>query len=221
MAVASSIRDLRQLLGEGDGHRGIIVTIVNKFDGMQEELSRRKNIIMFVDEAHRSQYGDLGIFMRSAMPNAALFGLTGTPLELNDRNTPRAFGRQIDEDRYERYMDHYGIQDSIRDGQTKPIHYEVRMTDWTVAHADLDTKFEALFADRSPEERRQLMAEAKLDAILKHPKRIGQVAEDMAQHYVAHIRPNGFKGHGRLSRQGDVCSGTRRRSMSSWRPRCP
>jgi type I restriction enzyme R subunit len=193
VAVAMSIRDLRRLIGEGDGYRGIIVTIVNKFDGMQVELSKRPNIIMLVDEAHRTQYGDLGIFMRSAIPNASLFGLTGTPLELDDRNTPRAFGRQLDADRYECYMDRYSIEDSLKDGATKPIHYEIRMTDWTVAYADLDKKFEALFADRSPEERKALMGEAKLDAILKHPKRIAQIAEDIAQHFVEHIRPNGFK----------------------------
>jgi len=193
VAVAMSIRDLRRLIGEGDGYRGIIVTIVNKFDGMQEELSKRPNIIMLVDEAHRTQYGDLGIFMRSAMPNASLFGLTGTPLELDDRNTPRAFGKQLDADRFERYMDRYSIEDSLKDGATKPIHYEVRMTDWTVAYADLDKKFEALFADRSPEERKALMGEAKLDAILKHPKRIAQIAEDISRHFVEHIRPNSFK----------------------------
>jgi len=193
VAVAMSIRDLRRLIGDGDGYRGIIVTIVNKFDGMQEELSKRPNIIMLVDEAHRTQYGDLGIFMRSAMPNASLFGLTGTPLELDDRNTPRAFGKQLDSDRYERYMDRYSIEDSLKDGATKPIHYEVRMTDWTVAYADLDKKFEELFADRSPEERKALMGEAKLDAILKHPKRIAQIAEDISQHFVEHIRPNSFK----------------------------
>lgn len=193
VVVATSIRDLRRLIGEGDGYRGIIVTIVNKFDDMEKELSKRPNIIMLVDEAHRTQYGDLGIFMRSAMPNASLFGMTGTPLELDDRNTPRAFGKQLDGDRYERYMDRYSIEDSLRDGATKPIHYEVRMTDWTVAHADLDKKFEALFADRSLEERKVLLGEARLDAILKHPKRIAQIAEDISQHFVEHIRPNSFK----------------------------
>lgn len=193
VAVAMSIQDLRRLVGEGDGYRGIIVTIVNKFEGMQVELSKRSNIVMLVDEAHRTQYGDLGIFMRSAMPNASLFGLTGTPLELDDRNTPRAFGRKLEEDRFERYMDRYSIENSLRDGATKPIHYEVRITDWTVAYTDLDKKFEALFADRSPEERKALMGEAKLDAILKHPKRIAQISNDIANHFIEHIRPNGFK----------------------------
>lgn len=202
--VAKSIRDLRRLLGDGDGYRGIIVTIVNKFDGMQAELSSRPNIIMLVDEAHRSQYGDLGIFMRSAMPNASMFGLTGTPLELNDRNTPKSFGRKFNEDEYERYMDRYGIEDALKDKAIKPIHYEVRMTDWTVAYADLDEKFDKVFADRTPEEREKLKGEARLDAILKHPKRIAQIAEDIAQHFVEHIRPNGFKAMV-VCRDKDMC----------------
>ena len=104
-----------------------------------------------------------------------MFGFTGTPIELGDRHTPRAFGKEVAPDQFERYMDRYSIGDSIRDGATKPIHYEVRLTDWTVQHADLDKKFEELFADRSDEERRLLIREAKLEAILKHPRRVAQV----------------------------------------------
>jgi type I restriction enzyme R subunit len=203
--LAENIRDLRRLVGEGDGHRGIILTTINRFEGMPTEFSLRGNIITLVDEAHRTQYGDLGVFMRSAIPNAALFGMTGTPLELNDRHTPRAFGKVLGEDLYERYMDRYSIEDSIKDGATKKIHYEVRLTDWTVAYAELDQKFEALFADRSPEERKALMGEARLDAILKHPRRIAQVSEDIARHFVEHIRPNGFKAMV-VCRDKDMCA---------------
>lgn len=192
VTVANSRRELRQLLA--GNQRGIIVTLVHKFDEMETEMTDRANVIMLVDEAHRSQYGDLGIFMRSAMPNASMFGLTGTPIELSDRHTPKAFGKEISPDTFERYMDKYSIEDAIRDGATKPIVYEIRLTDWTVAYADLDRKFEEVFADRSPEERRLLMQEAKLDAILKHPRRIAQVAEDIAKHFAEHVRPNGFKG---------------------------
>ena len=91
-------------------------------------------------------------------------------------------------------MDRYSIEDSIRDGATKPIHYEIRLDRLDGAYADLDKKFDAVFANRSPEERKLLMQEAKLDAILKHPKRIAQVAADVAEHFVEHVRPNGFKG---------------------------
>jgi len=201
--VAGSRRELRELLARD--RRGLILTLVHKFDEMEPLMTDRRNVIMLVDEAHRTQYGDLGIFMRSAMPNASMFGLTGTPIELSDRHTPKTFGKEIALDRFERYMDRYSIEDSIRDGATKPIHYEIRLTDWTVAYADLDKKFDSLFADRSPEERKLLMHEAKLDAILKHPKRIAQVAEDVAKHFVEHERPNGFKAM-LVCRDKDMCA---------------
>jgi type I restriction enzyme R subunit len=191
VAIAVSKRELRALLA--DDYRGVILTLVHKFDDIEPEMTARANVIVLVDEAHRTQYGDLGVFMRTAMPNASMFGFTGTPIELGDRHTPRAFGREVAPDQFERYMDRYSIEDSIRDGATKPIHYDVRLTDWTVAHAELDTKFDHLFADRSKEERRLLMAEAKLEAILKHPRRIGQVADDVAAHFVKHVRPNRYK----------------------------
>ena len=191
VAIAATKRELRNLLAQD--YRGVVLTLVHKFDDIEPEMTGRSNVIVLVDEAHRSQYGDLGVFMRTAMPNASMFGFTGTPIELGDRHTPRAFGKEIVEDQFERYMDRYSIEDSIRDGATKPIHYEVRLTDWTVAHAELDTKFEDLFADRSDEERRLLMHEAKLEAILKHPRRIAQLADDIAEQFVEHVRPNRFK----------------------------
>ena len=203
VAVARSRRELRNMIASDQ--RGIILTLIHKFDDMEPLMTDRSNVIMLVDEAHRSQYGDLGIFMRSAMPNASMFGLTGTPLELGDRHTPKAFGREITPDKFERYMDRYSIEDAIRDGATKRIHYEIRLTDWTVAYADLDKKFEEVFANRSPEERKLLMQEAKLDAVLKHPKRIAQVAADIAKHFIEHIRPNGFKGMV-VCRDKEMCS---------------
>ena len=170
--VAERVSHLRKLLR--DDYRGIVLTIINKFDEMPAEMSARANIVVLVDEAHRTQYGNLGTFMGAALPNASRFGLSGTPLELSDRSTPKVFGQSVGTDRFERYMDRYDIEDAIRDGATKPIHYDVRLSDWTVAYADLDTKFEKLFADRSEKERRLLLREAKLDAILKHPDRIAQ-----------------------------------------------
>lgn len=191
VAVANSIRDLQKRLAADE--RGVILTIVNKFERMPTAISTRANIIVLADEAHRSQYGDLGIFMRSALPQASLFGLTGTPLELDDRNTAKEFGQELGPDRFERYMDKYSIGDAIKDGATKELRYQVRLTDWTVNGADLDIKFEQLFKDNTKEERKKLLGEARLDAILKHPKRLAQVADDIAAHFTQHVRPNGFK----------------------------
>lgn len=70
----------------------------------------RRNVIVLVDEAHRTQEGDLGTAMRDVLKEASLFGFTGTPIELGDHNTPRAFGRELSTDdtgvtRFERYLE--------------------------------------------------------------------------------------------------------------------
>ena len=85
---------------------------------MDGVLNDRQNIIVLVDEAHRSQEGDLGRKMRRALPNAFLFGLTGTPISRTDRNTFFAFGAEDDE---QGYLSRYGFEESIRDGATKPL----------------------------------------------------------------------------------------------------
>ena len=81
-----------------------------------------------VDEAHRTQEGDLGRKMREALPNAFLFGLTGTPINRRDRNTfcgsARRGGRGG-------YLTRYSFEESIRDGATLPLHFEPRLSSST------------------------------------------------------------------------------------------
>ena len=91
-------------------------------------LNDRDNIIAMVDEAHRTQEGDLGRKMREALPNAFLFGLTGTPINKRDRNTFYAFGAEEDE---RGYMSRYCFEESIRDGATLPLHFEPRLSSST------------------------------------------------------------------------------------------
>jgi type I restriction enzyme R subunit len=95
--------------------RKIIITTIFKFAESDGMLNDRQNIIALVDEAHRTQEGDLGIKMRTALPNAFLFGLTGTPINRRDRNTFVAFGAEEDA---HGYMSRYGFEESIRDGAT-------------------------------------------------------------------------------------------------------
>ena len=107
--MAESKADLVKLLSEGDGFRGIIITIMHKFTGHETFAVPRTNVIALIDEAHRSQEGDFGKWMRATLPAASLFGFTGTPIENNDHNTPKAFGRILGKDetgteRIERYM---------------------------------------------------------------------------------------------------------------------
>jgi type I restriction enzyme R subunit len=190
---ADSITNLRTLLRQD--YRGIIITIINKFSGMEENVTGRGNVIVLADEAHRTQYGDLGIFMRSAIPNASRFGLTGTPLELEDRSTPQAFGREVAPGQYERYMGKpYLTRDALKDKAIVPIHFQPRLSDWKIWGEDLDQKFEALFADYSEEEKAELKKQgSKLKAILLHPDRVNSITEDIANHFQTHVRPNGFK----------------------------
>jgi type I restriction enzyme R subunit len=200
--VAESKADLVSLLSDGDGYRGVIVTIMHKFSGFERFAVPRRNVIALVDEAHRSQEGEFGKWMRATLPEASLFGFTGTPIENDDHNTPLSFGRIIGKDdtgqeRIERYMQpggRYSIADAIRDGATVPIHYEPRISDWQVWGEKLDAVFEREFAHRSEDEREQLREEnARLEVILKLPDRIRLIAEDVAKDFQERVRPNGFK----------------------------
>jgi type I restriction enzyme R subunit len=112
---------LQQLLAQDV--RKIIITTIFKFGEADGRLNDRSNIIALVDEAHRTQEGDLGRKMREALPNAFLFGLTGTPINRFDRNTFYAFGADEDE---KGYMSRYGFEESIRDGATLKLHFEPR-----------------------------------------------------------------------------------------------
>ena len=200
--IAESKAELMALLSEGDGYRGIIVTIMHKFSGHERFAVPRRNVIALVDEAHRSQEGDFGKWMRATLPEASLFGFTGTPIENGDHDTPMAFGRILGKDdagreRVERYMQpggRYSIADSIRDGATIPIHFEPRVSDWAVWGEKLDAVFEREFGHLPEGEREKLKQEnAKLEVILKLPKRIRMIAEDVARDFATRVQPNRFK----------------------------
>jgi len=159
-------------------------------------------VIALIDEAHRSQEGDFGKWMRATLPEASLFGFTGTPIENSDHNTPKAFGRVLGKDdsgteRVERYMQpggRYSIADALRDGATIPIHFEPRVSDWSVWEKNLDEAFEKEFTRLPEGEREQLKKEnAKLEYTLKLPKRIQMIAEDVAQDFRERVQPNRFK----------------------------
>ncbi|MDY6337890.1 MAG: HsdR family type I site-specific deoxyribonuclease, partial [Succinivibrionaceae bacterium] len=121
--------------------RKILITTIFKFGEVSSELNARDNIIVMVDEAHRTQEGNLGEKMRLALPNAFFFGLTGTPINRLDRNTFATFGAL--EDR-EGYMSRYSFSDSIRDGATLPLHFEPVPIELHVDKDKLDQEFDAL-----------------------------------------------------------------------------
>lgn len=173
------------------GSRKIIITTVHKFAEANGVLDDRSNIVAMVDEAHRTQEGDLGRQMREALPNAFLFGLTGTPINKRDRNTFYAFGHEGDDGGY---MSKYSFSDSIRDGATLPLHFEPRLVDLDVDQEAIDDGFAELAADLDETERAILSAKAADAAnLLKASDRIDKVATDIAEHFMEKVQPNGFK----------------------------
>lgn len=188
-------RDLEAKLA--GGYRGVILTTVHLFDGMPQRVTGQRNdVIVMADEAHRTQERDLGTYMRSAVEGASLFGFTGTPIELDDHNTPVAWGKQNNDGTIERYMGKpYTIADALRDEVIKPIHWQPRKTDWQLYGAKLDAAFKREFGHLDEAEQRRLVSGAStLDVLVKLPKRIQQIADDVVEHFNEHVRPNGFKG---------------------------
>ncbi len=189
---ATSTRRLRALLGTNNGRT--IMTTIQKFEdvlnlpaGANSHTNAADNIIVMVDEAHRTQYGRLAAKMRRAMPQATFVGFTGTPVDKGfKRTTLRVFGEVIDS---------YSIPQSVEDGATVAIHYEARLPELHVDGPDtLDRLFEALFGDE-PEEIRTAIRRryANKERIAEAAKRIEVIALDISEHFKAKVQPNGFK----------------------------
>ena len=188
LVKAESRNDLKQLLEQDV--RKIIITTIFKFGEAEGVLNKRENIIALVDEAHRSQEGDLGRKMREALPNAFLFGLTGTPINRADHNTFYAFGAEEDQ---AGYMSRYGFEDSVRDGATMPLHFESRLLELHIDKEAIDEAFKELTGGLSDLDRDQLAkTAAKMAVLVKAPERIQKICADIAQHYQEKVEPNGF-----------------------------
>jgi type I restriction enzyme R subunit len=148
-------------------------------------LSEAKNIFVMTDEAHRTQYGGLAGNMRTALPNAAFFGFTGTPIDKQDRSTLSTFGP---------YIDTYTIEQAVADGATVPIFYEGRLPELRILGNSLDAVFDRVFADRTEEEREAIKKKYATEAaIAGAPKRVEAICLDLIDHFTKFIRPNGFK----------------------------
>ncbi len=191
VVTTDSIKELHDLLEKGT--RKIIITTIHKFRDAYPGMNTGDNIIVMVDEAHRTQEGDLARQMRAALPNAFLFGLTGTPVNKADKNTFWAFGSEEDEGGY---MSRYSFQDSIRDRATLPLHFEPRLVDIHVDKDSIDEAFKQLTesASLSDEEADALSKKAaKMSAFLKSPERVQTIVEDIAKHFQEKVNPHGFK----------------------------
>jgi len=175
---ASSGTHLKSLLAE---HKSVVFSLIQKFNKdvlPDEPYSKRDDIIVITDEAHRTQYGDLSLNMRTALPNASFIGFTGTPLFSDDEITKRVFGD---------YVSTYDFQRAVEDGATVPLYYDARGQKLGVATNDLNEKIadklEAFEVDDVNVEQR-LERELRRDYhIITAGNRLDQIARDFVQHY--------------------------------------
>jgi type I restriction enzyme R subunit len=190
---ASSIARLNQLLR--DDYRGIIVTMIHKFRDMPANLNTRANIYVLIDEAHRTTGGDLGNFLMAGLPNASFLGFTGTPVDktVYGKGTFKTFGCEDDQG----YLHKYSIADSIEDGTTLPLYYQLAPNEMLVPHETLDKEFLSLAEAEGVadiEELNKILERAvNLKNFLKGKERIQQVAQFVAEHYRQNVEPLGYK----------------------------
>jgi len=172
--------------------RKVIITKIFEFAKIDEAINFRDNIIVMVDEAHRTQEGDLGARMRMALPNAFFFGLTGTPINKLDKNTFATFGAAEDRTGY---MSRYSFADSVSDKATLPLHFEPVPVKLHVDQVAIDEAFRELTDEMglTEEERSKVAQRVRMAAIMKDPARIKAVCEHIADHFMTKVNPNGFK----------------------------
>lgn len=170
--------------------RKIAITTIFKFGDVDKVLNERDNIILLVDEAHRTQEGNLGEKMRLALPNAFFFGLTGTPINRIDRNTFKTFGALEDKTGY---MSKYSFSDSIRDKATLPLNFEPVPIDLHVNKEELNRAFDELTDTLNEDEKGELSKNVTMKAIMYDKKRIHKVVAHIVEHFKTKIEPNGYK----------------------------
>lgn len=190
---AHNIARLNALLR--DDYRGIIVTTIQKFNGLPERINERRNIYVLIDEAHRTTGGDLGTYLMAGLPNASYIGFTGTPIDKTayGKGTFKTFGM----DDQKGYLHKYSIADSIEDGTTLPLYYNLAPNEMLVPHETLDKEFLSLAEAEGMadiEELNKILERAvNLKNFLKGSGRIKKVAQYVADHYRQNVEPLGYK----------------------------
>ena len=190
---ATSRADLRNLL-KAD-RRGLIVSMIHKFEGVEKDANTRDNIYVFIDEAHRSVARDLGTYLMGALPNSTIIGFTGTPIARTayGEGTFKIFGADDEPG----YLDKYTIAESIEDETTLPIRYTMAPSEVTVPAEQLDEEFFAL-ADvegvTDIDELNTVLDRAVgLRTFLNSDDRIEKVATHIAEHFRENVDPLGYK----------------------------
>lgn len=195
VTVVTSRVHLDKLLVED--YRGIIVCMLHKFDKTDKALNTRKNIYVLIDEAHRTTQGDMGTYLMATVPKATLIGFTGTPIDktahgkgtfitFNDQDNPDPKG----------YLHKYSMKESIEDGTTKKINYALAPNELRVPADTLEQEFLALAEAEGISEIHELnkiLDKVGFKSFLKGDKRVDEIAQFIAKHFVANVEPMGYK----------------------------
>jgi type I restriction enzyme, R subunit len=192
--VAASKKHVQELLASD--YRGLVVSMIHKFEAIPKDISGRDDIFVLIDEAHRSTGGDLGNYLLAALPNATWIGFTGTPIDLtaHGKGTFKTFG--VD-DHPQGYLDKYSIRESVEDGTTLRLHYELAPNELRVNRDLLEAEFLSLADAQGVSDIEELNAildrAVTLKTAMKNRERIERIAQFVAQHYREKVQPMGFK----------------------------
>ena len=190
---ANSRDDLRDILKTDK--RGLILSMIHKFEGIEQNANTRDNIYAFIDEAHRSVAKDLGTYLMAAVPNATIIGFTGTPIAKTEQGagTFKIFSA----DDKLGYLDKYSISESIEDETTLPIRHTMAPSEMTVPTERLDKEFFELAQAEGVtdvDELNKVLDQAVgLRTFLTADDRIEKIAKYVAEHFVENVAPLGYK----------------------------
>ncbi|MEM4384138.1 MAG: HsdR family type I site-specific deoxyribonuclease [Candidatus Caldarchaeum sp.] len=203
--IIQTRNDLKQIIQHDDykGKRGIFLILIHKFtptelQEIQQELEqiskqretimKRKDIVILIDEGHRSQYGIYKAQLDAIFKNAYQFAFTGTPISKKDRNTYQEFSYPP----LEQYLDKYFLKESIQDNHTLPITYQPRLEEIHLNKQLLEA-FWQIEEEEIPEEIKETVEEEikqrlnTIKMILENQNRIEKIAEDISKHYLENI----------------------------------
>ncbi len=190
---ADSKAKLQELL-DGD-FRGLVVSMIHKFEEIRKDSCLRDNVYVFIDEAHRSVARELGTYLMAAVPRATIIGFTGTPIArtAQGEGTFKIFGAQDESG----YLDKYSIAESIADETTLPIKHTMAPSEMIVPTEQLDREFfdlaEAEGITDVEELNKVLDRAVGLRTFLTADDRVEKVAAFVAQHYRENVLPLGYK----------------------------
>ncbi len=177
---AESAVGLRRMLNEED-HR-YVFTLIQKFRTEHGErypvLSTRSDIIVITDEAHRSQYDIFAANMRSALPNAAFIGFTGTPLMAGEERTKEVFGD---------YVSVYNFKESVDDENTVPLYYENRIPEVQLVNDELNEQMAAIIEDADLDEDQEAKLERDFKReyqLITREDRLERIGKDIVAHFM-------------------------------------